>query len=246
MNRLFNEGLIPQDFLSVDTASWQQRMSASQGFVTLDFLTRIDGFNIAMRETEPEFTLYYMPPFRGGPNGTNTMQFTALNTSCFVVTNNVENALKFINWMFTDEAYYLLSWGIEGEHFEFVDGRRQFIDFVDTTDLRNRTGLSTLGMYARFDYSSHMSLFSPELYNAYVQSPLTDQVPLGAVSFTDDEIFVLSTVGADIFSHKEEMIARFIVNERPLSEWDDFVDEMHRLGLDRVLEVYNAAQARQQ
>ena len=245
MNRLFSEGLIPQDFLSVSTRSWVERMTASQGFVTLDFLTRIDGFNLPVRETEPEFTLYYMPPFRGGPNGTATMQFTALNESSFVVYDNVDNAIKLINWMFTDEARYLLSWGIEGETFVFENGRRQFVGFADVTDLRARTGISTLGMYARFDYTSHMSLFGPELYHAYAMSPLTDQVPPGSVSFTEAEIDILSTTGAAIQSHKEEMIARFIINERPLSEWDAFVAEMERLGVDRILELYNTAQARQ-
>jgi len=244
MNRLFNSGLIPLDFLSVDTRSWQERMSASQGFVTLDFLTRIDGFNTPMRETQPEFTLAFMPPFRGGPNGEATMQFTALNTSSFVVTNNVPNVIKYINWLFTDEAEELLSWGSYGETFTIVNGQRQFIDFTDTTDLRARTGLSTLGMYARFDYQSHVSLFSPELANAYALSHLTDQAPPGAVSFTEAEIAILSTVGAHVQNHKEEMIARFIVGERPLNEWDDFVAEMYRVGLDRILEVYNAAQAR--
>jgi len=220
-------------------------MSASQGFITLDFLTRIDGFNLPMRETEPEFTLRYMPPFRGGQNGTATMQFTALNESCFVVYGNVGNAVKLINWMFTDEARYLLSWGVESETFIFENDRRRFIGFADVTDLRARTGLSTLGMYARFDYSSHMSLFSPELYHAYAMSPLTDQATPGAVSFTEAEIDILSTIGAAIQSHKIEMIARFIVNERPLSEWDAFVDEMKRLGLDTILDIYNTAQARQ-
>ena len=245
MNRLFNSGLIPRDFLSVDTRSWQERMAASQGFVTLDFLTRIDGFNIPMRESQPEFTMAFMPPFRGGPNGTATMQFTALNTSSFVVTGNVPNVVKYINWLFTNEAEELLSWGRYGETYTIVNGQRQFIGFTDTTDLRARTGLSTLGMYARFDYSSHVSLFSPELATAYALSRLTDQAPPGAVSFTEAEIAVLSTIGADVQSHKAEMIARFIVGERPLSEWDDFVAEMYRVGLDRVLEVYNAAQARQ-
>ena len=245
MNRLFNSGLIPADFLSVDTRSWQERMSAGQGFVTLDFLTRIDGFNIPMREQQPEFTLAFMPPFRSGPDGDATMQFTALNTSSFVVTNNVPNVIKYINWLFTDEAEELLSWGRYGETYAIVNGQRQFIDFTDTTDLRARTGLSTLGMYARFDYQSHVSLFSAELANAYALSRLKDQPPPGAVSFTEVEIAVLSTVGAQVQSHKEEMIARFIVGERPLSEWGEFVAEMYRVGLDRVLEVYNAAQARQ-
>ena len=245
MNKLFNANLIPVDFLSIDTRSWQERISASQGFITLDFLTRIDGFNIPMRETDSAFTLAFMPPFKGGPNGTATMQFTALNTSCFVVTGRINDAVKYINWLFTDEAMHLLSWGVEGETFELINGRRQFIGFADTTDLRARTGLSTLGMYGRFDYLSHVSLFSPELYHAYTLSPLTDQAPPGAVSFTEEEINILSTVGADIQSHKEEMIAGFIVNERPLSEWDDFVNEMYRLGLDKVLDIYNTAQARQ-
>ena len=248
MHKLFMEKLIPQDFLSIDANSWQERISSSQGFVTFDYLTRIDGFNTAMRGSDPKFTLCYMDPWKGGANGTNKLQFTATNDSFLGVyskSKNIDNAVKYINWLYTDEAEKLLSWGVEGDTYKVENGQNKFVGFKDITDLRAKTGLSTLGMYGRFDYQSHMSLFSPELLYAYQSSQKADQTPLGSVSFTGAENDVIADVGMAIQKYQEEQIAKFITNERPLSQWNAFVSEIKALGVDQMLKLYNTAYARQ-
>ena len=41
-----------------------------------------------------------------------------------------EEAFEFLNWMASEEAQILLNWGIEGVHYEYVDGERTFLPEV--------------------------------------------------------------------------------------------------------------------
>ena len=43
----------------------------------------------------------------------------------------------------------------------------------------------------------------------------------------------------------EENITKFVLGQQPLSEWDNYVDQLKKLGIEDVLKVYNDALARQ-
>lgn len=49
-----------------------------------------------------------------------------ITTSC----KNKERAFQFLNWLASDEAQILINWGIEGKHYEVVDGKRQLLPEV--------------------------------------------------------------------------------------------------------------------
>ena len=50
-NKLYKEGLLLPNFLTIDTKGWQDVMANSDSFITIDYLSRIDFFNKAMRES---------------------------------------------------------------------------------------------------------------------------------------------------------------------------------------------------
>src|SRR5690606_24059867 len=49
LGKFVAEGLIPSDFLSIDTKQWQDIMSTNRAFVTIDYTNRIDFFKLALR-----------------------------------------------------------------------------------------------------------------------------------------------------------------------------------------------------
>ena len=51
----------------------------------------------------------------------------------------------------------------------------------------------------------------------------------------------MSTVGQAIDKHRNETVAKFILGERSLAEWDKYVDEVKKLGLQQVLDIHKAA-----
>lgn len=247
MNKLYAEKLIPTDFLTIDTKAWSDRVSAEQSFITYDFLTRIDSFNIPMKEKNPEFTMYYMPPFKGGNLGINKDAYTSFLAAGFCISSQskkLKEAVKYLDWMYTDEAVQLLSWGVEGETYKVEGGKKKIINYTDTTDLRKKTGLSTPGTYARFDYNSHISMFSPEMIFAFNEDKKFDMNSPIPSAFTSDEQEIASTTGQAIDKHRDEMIAKFIIGQRSMSEWEKYAEEIKNLGLDKMLEIYNKSYER--
>ena len=69
-----------------------------------------------------------------------------ISTSC----KDPVAAIKFLDWMCTDEAQILFRWGIEGEHYDVVDGKRKFNDetfrsWKEDSDFATKTGI---GVYS--------------------------------------------------------------------------------------------------
>ena len=75
----------------------------SDSFITIDYLSRIDFFNLSMRETDPDFTFAYMAPPAFGEKGVDKFAFSAKGIYGFVVssqTKHLDEVLAYIDWMY--------------------------------------------------------------------------------------------------------------------------------------------------
>lgn len=247
--KLYMEKLIPPDWLTLSTKQWQDLMSTSVGFITNDYLGRIDFFNIPMRKENPDFNLAYMPPPAGGENGQNKHAYSAIQTNTYCVgstTKKLDRILKLVNYYYSDEGREFLSWGKEGETYKTVNGERKFIGVETMADLRNNYGISTYGTCLWFDYDSHISTFTPELKAAVIESRKYDDLRDPEPALTESEYETVNNVGASIKKHYEEQISKFIMGERDISEWDNYVEEIKNLGVNKILEIYSNAYDRVQ
>jgi len=62
------------------------------------------------------------------------------------------------------------------------------------------------------------------------------------LKFTDDEQYVIDNKYADIDKYVLEMEAKFIRGAADIdSEWDAYVSNCEKMGINEVLEVYQAA-----
>lgn len=248
LSKLYEEELIPPNFMSLTTKEWQDLISNDQGFITLDYLSRIDFFNDALKEINPEFRLRYMGPIKGGDNGVEMMAASATGFYLMIpsaVADDQDALLKYCDWLYTDEASELLSWGEEGKTYEILDGERKFIDTPDVASIRKNYGLTTYGFHILVDFSSHMSTFSP-LVNEAVQSSRKYDLPeKPLVEFTDQELEVVQTVGINIEKHTQEEVSKFLLGIRDYNEWEQYVQELNDLGLNQLQELYEEAYKRQ-
>lgn len=98
-NKLYKEGLLLPNFLTIDTKGWQDVMANSDSFITIDYLSRIDFFNKAMRESNPEFTMAYMVPPAFNEDVGNQFAYSAKVLLGFVVssqTKHLDEALAYL------------------------------------------------------------------------------------------------------------------------------------------------------
>jgi len=249
--KLYQEELIPPDWNTLTAQQWSQIFTTHNAFLTLDYIARVDTWGDEMRQADPTVDIRYMPPPAFGKNGQSKLRFSCEENTVMSVSinSNLANTLKFMDWMYSDEGIDVLSWGEEGVTYEIANNQRKWIPGddgkVNVTTIRQRYGLSTNGMFTRFNYDAHISLASEQLKEADRLAQQYQDIQIPTVSLNQDEASIDATTGAAIRNHYRGEASKFILGERPLEEWDMYVQEMKSLGLDEYLDMLNVAFKRQ-
>jgi putative aldouronate transport system substrate-binding protein len=251
--KFYDEGLLPVNLMTMVTNDWRTLVANNQGFIFNDYLIRIDMFQSAARVDNPNFTLTALEPPKGlTPNATRLMPKSNSEYTGYVVCNTgkkdrIANAFKYVDWFYSDEGKEIISWGKEGETYKVVDGRKQFILDEQNTPARNLYGVGTYGLYQLVDVESNEALYTDESNeNAHrIINWLEPQFnPYEWLSLNEEEVLVKQEIEVNIDSFVNDQLSKFFLGERPMSEWDNFVQEIYNMGLEQMLEVYEQAYAR--
>ena len=249
--RCVDAGILAPDFMTMTTKAWEELVSTDRGFIMPSYTVRIDSLNQANREENPEYTWAPMVPPKAGEKGQQLIAHTSPDGSGYVVINSgkqerMDNAWKVLDWMYTDEACELLSWGKEGETYEVKDGKRQFILEGDNTPLI-QYGIMSYGLLQRVDPEACMQMATAE-QNAAIDLTLANMEekinPKFWMAFSEEELKEREEVRTQLETHTDEMLSKFILKQRPLSEWDNFGKELEELGLQKLLDVHKSAYER--
>ncbi len=250
LKKMIDEKLLPANFLTITTKEWQELVMTDRGFIFPDYQTRIDFFTPTVRKSNPEFTLKAMiPPIANKEKGTNNLAKYNLDNYGVVVCNTgdrkrIENALKYVDWFYTDEAAELLSWGKEGETYEVKDGKRVYITDDKGSQPNTLYGFSLPGTMLRFDpdavdaFESELISENRDITLKYMNENVN---PTTFIAFTPEERAVLVQEGAAIRSYTKEMVSKFILGQEPLSKFDEFVKTLNDMGLEKFIGIYKSA-----
>ena len=58
------------------------------------------------------------------------------------------------------------------------------------------------------------------------------------LEFSAEDSKTLADLNTSINTHVEENIQKFIIGQRPMSEWDSFRDELNKLPVTELLALY--------
>ncbi len=175
---------------------------------------------------------------------------SSLSAKC----ENLPLAITWCDWFYSQEGHEYSSWGPEGIVWEYDEnGEKTLTDFV----LHHPEGLGAqwvLLMYSANNLGD-ATLFSQARSYAYdggrellemTQRWVIDgyegeyDVPTG-FRLTDDESEQLNTYTGDLATYINENYSAFFVGERPMSEWDSYIDGMNAMGMNEVLNIYQTA-----
>ncbi|GIP33992.1 extracellular solute-binding protein [Paenibacillus sp. J2TS4] len=241
LHDFYREGLSPPDFLSMDAKAWTQAMVSNQSFITVQYIGQMEIVNNQLSEGR----LVFLPP----PIGTGDNQYIAdtnYERSGFAINSqseNLEEALKLLDFYYSEEGIDVLSWGKEGETYTIQNGERVFNpEFTEFTDLRRELGLMTQGTYGNYDTDALISMIDESEQYAYEEAPkYAFPVQVVIPNLRPDEGERYNLLNDSINTHYEEAMARFIMGERSLDEWDAYVEEAYNLGLEEMIELHQTA-----
>jgi putative aldouronate transport system substrate-binding protein len=247
----YDEGLIPPDFLSLQTKQWQDMVSTGKSFVTIDYISRIDFFNNAMQQENPEFNMQFMAPpagIAGGKQLNPYFHYMEGGLTVASTSKNIDDVMSYMDFFYSEEGRTLSSWGVEGETYVKEGDTIKFKpEYNDVIEMRKQTGLQTSGTYTWIDFGAHLSLFSDNLKYAFEEATKYDPSMMQPrPAFTEKENEIIAITGQAIQKHRDESFAKFVTGSRKLADWDKYVEEMNNLGVDKLLATYKEAYDRVQ
>lgn len=167
--------------------------------------------------------------------------------SISVQAEDPENILRFFDWFFTKEGSTVSNYGIEGTSFEYdAEGNPQYTDLIANNPDYTFQQIALLYCWADIptivdrDRSfqatyTQDSLDAIELYGKNTDGAYEMPTRLSFTAAESDEY--ASTIG-DIETRADEQIVRFVIGELNFdSDWDDFVQELKDMGLERCVEL---------
>lgn len=167
--------------------------------------------------------------------------------------------LQFLDWLYySPEARELLRWGVEGKTYDkAADGtitlRPEFsydaynINPEGETDLSKDLGYANAVLSDATESRSLKQSYNSESLVEYIEkvtSTRTPREPFPAAPLNELELEQSALMSTPIKDSLNTATLQFILGQRPLSEWDDFLAEVEGQNLAGYLELINGAQKR--
>ena len=262
MKQWYEEGLIYKDFASLKMADWRARMANGEGFLSNGYIGSglVNIYNTGVA-ANPEFEFVAAPTasLKKGEDakyctGSAVVNPTAANATVITTKcENVEAAARYIDYCFSEAGMMLLNYGIEGISYNMVDGKPIYTDLI----LKNPQGLAVneakapymdnfaggRGFIAKFNttgqYSSTPNAL--EAVDVYSSKGEIDHT-IVMLTYTAEETEEMNTYISDITKCVTNSRTKFILGTMDIeNDWDDFIDELNALGLEKVLAIRQAA-----
>lgn len=264
LRKLYQEGLINSDWEVIGSTS-QRKDRFLAGKAGMWYSS--NGIDVEMYESLGTTTLW--PEAPTGPKGHKSFGGNApmwrLNTIPAAITDEDEifDTLKFIEWMHSQEARTLCSYGIEGRHYEINENgeidQTNFKDNMDADFARVNGGANPFGWgwvspfagavdAKKYDTVTEMvanierpavAMRKPvdENYMAFVDNINKYVNPYPYAAYYDDALKAAAVGPIEIvgnFYRKCITDKNFDID----AEWEGFVEEFNKAGGDETLEIF--------
>jgi len=257
MTRWYQEGLISPEYPTHDATKLDQMITTNISGSYNGMLSGSMGRYLdLMRDEDPSFSLIGVP-YLEGPNGKTyspvqgpgpqTYGMAAISTGC----KDPVAAMKWLDFQYSEEGQILHNFGVEGISYEIIDGRRIFKDIV----LHNPDGLPVTNAVSQFCTLavSWPSLMRGEAWSQMLTheaqlktldiwgSTFDDSIIMPRISLTDDESKAYAQIINDIDILINETVDKVIMGIEPISRYDEVVDSILSMDIDRAIEIHQAA-----
>lgn len=172
---------------------------------------------------------------------------------------NFPALIQFLDWLYySPEARELLQWGIEGETYTKAEDGTITIDPDHSLDAYNINPEGATDIKTDLGFASDVlagGTESRELKESYntdqfveyldtVLSSRTPRDPFPPAPLNESELEQASLMATPIKDTVDTNTLAFILGQRPMSEWDDYVAEVEAGGVQAYLDLVNGAQKR--
>lgn len=259
MNKWYKEKLLDQDFATLSSATIDSNILNGTSGVVQGGIG--GGMGRYMRSApNDKFKLAGAPypvmnkgdyPEFGGMNMPIPGWMNAAHSAISAESKNKELAAEFLDFGYSDEGRMLYNFGIEGESYEMIDGYPTYTKLITN----NPDGLSmseALSLYT-YAYDAGPTIQDKRYMEQYAQLPEQKEAwavwsksnmknhILPSLYAKDNEVKELANLENAVTTYANSTMVKLIMGVESLDNYDDIINELNSRGLQRVLEIKQAA-----
>lgn len=247
--KLFKEELLDNDIFTMKSAQYVAKQSEGRvGMFTYTNLATIPDNIGEMFEPIKE-------PFKG-PNGHQLwfpVRSNLHSTGAFVITSKCEYpevAMRWVDYFYSDEGNLMFNYGLEGETYvKKPDGKYDFVDSIYDSIQGTVTFDAAVAPYVVVGGNNPIIVKDQYFYGketdpkpsqgAKYMEPYFPETIWPILNFTQEETEELSVYLTDITNYSNKMRAEFITGKTSFDQWDNYIEQLNKMGLPEMLEIYN-------
>ena len=249
LQKWYKEGLIDQEVYSRGGQAREQLLSSDLGGSTHDWFSSTGSYNVTFPNLNNSFETMAPPADINGVVKETEGSSPVMTLGWGISKDNKHpvETMKYFDFWFTEEGSALGNCGIEGVHYNVVDGEKVFTDEVINADggapgfLRN-LGAAEWGKLGTTEaLLATMHEIPKKGYVEYIENKwIQPQVPV--LTFNEEEQKVRDKYLTSISTFVSEAEQKWVLGKGDIeAEWDKYVSDLKAMGLDEVLAVYNSA-----
>lgn len=263
ISKWYAEGLINTDFYTRsdnpnDTEVMGIKTSGNAG-VFIGNVTNISDFFVSNTTGRSNYRLVAMPDVLMNKGDISHLGLypdsIATAGNCITITSkcsDVEAAVKWANFWFTDEGAVISNYGVEGETFEKTDDGVMYTSLItDNPDglssyLAKMTYLLYLQIPNRYDLKNGEGSYNEDGKAAgdiWMSNMDNENILPSSLSFTTDESTTITNIMSDIQTYNQETVLGFILNQNELTDaaWERYTNTLISMNIESVKDIYQDA-----
>jgi putative aldouronate transport system substrate-binding protein len=160
-----------------------------------------------------------------------------------------EATIRWLDYLYSEEGYLHAQYGIEGESYRWSDTDPKYVEYIVPegmleNDYKNMK-VSNLGygfaneeLEKKFLNSNWLGFVLNDQVGQYVDY---GQKAFPLAYFTEEELQRVNAITVDLQTFIEQMEAKIVVGQDPVSKWEEYVQTMNKMGVEELVGIYQAS-----
>ncbi|SHI02531.1 extracellular solute-binding protein [Clostridium grantii] len=256
----YAEGLIDPDIATVDKNQVDAKMTTGESGAAVGHTgSRMGAWLSAMKDDASyDIVAAKYPVLKKGDKpqfGQSQAPYFGMGVGISSKCKDIEAAVKFLDYGYSEEGHMLYNFGIEGESYEMVDGYPTYTDLI----MKNPDGVPIAQMLLAYVQSSYNGPLIQdqrymEQYSEYQQQKDAIEIwkdtdiakhMLPPVTLNQDESSEVASIKSEIEAYVDEFFYKSMFGDVNIdAEWDKYVDTVNKMGVTDMIKTYEEALVR--
>ena len=245
----YQEGLIDQEIFTRGSNSRAELLGNNVGGMTHDWFGSTAKFNRELEGKIDGFKFEAIPAIEGKEpqhRPATAGYGWGISTQC----KHIEEAIKYFDFWFSETGYRLINFGIEGVHYDMVDGKPQFKPELLARDdfqaMITADGVQCeIGYKQDFEYEKQwlhpIAVEGMEMYESHPEWFLDIFPPLNS-SYTPEEFERYTELYTPIKTYIDETVSQWLLGVTDVdSTYDAFIKQLESFNVKELIEVQQSA-----